>query len=168
MFRRAPRLAFGPAALSGRSSLRNALALGAVLSCTDSVASLQLMDPDRAPLLYALLFGEGVVNDATAIVLLGATMVGREGGTGGKRSVSMVGREGGAGGKRRVSMVGWEGGRGQARAGPGGKRSEGDVGAGAEGEGRGAWSYGPWSGEGDGSRQIISRRGSGAGRGRLR
>lgn len=60
--------------LAGRSSLRNALALGAVLSCTDSVASLQLMDPDRAPLLYALLFGEGVVNDATAIVLLGATM----------------------------------------------------------------------------------------------
>lgn len=78
----APRLALAHAALAGRSSLRNALALGAVLSCTDSVASLQLMDPDRAPLLYALLFGEGVVNDATAIVLLGATMVGLSSGLG--------------------------------------------------------------------------------------
>ncbi|KAG2439318.1 hypothetical protein HXX76_004677 [Chlamydomonas incerta] len=52
--------------------LRMSLALGSVLSCTDSVASLSVLDGERHPLLYSLLFGEGVVNDATAIVLLGA------------------------------------------------------------------------------------------------
>ncbi|KAG2453499.1 hypothetical protein HYH02_001719 [Chlamydomonas schloesseri] len=55
-----------------RGLLRTALALGSVLSCTDSVASLSVLDGERHPLLYSLLFGEGVVNDATAIVLLGA------------------------------------------------------------------------------------------------
>eukprot|EP00198_Chlamydomonas_reinhardtii_P007545 XP_001696882.1 cation/hydrogen exchanger, NhaP-type [Chlamydomonas reinhardtii] len=52
--------------------LRMSLALGSVLSCTDSVASLSVLDGERHPLLYSLLFGEGVVNDATAIVLLGS------------------------------------------------------------------------------------------------
>ncbi|EFJ45487.1 hypothetical protein VOLCADRAFT_34043, partial [Volvox carteri f. nagariensis] len=54
----------------------SSLALGAVLSCTDSVAALQLLhrDRERVPVLYSLLFGEGVVNDATAIVLLGTIM----------------------------------------------------------------------------------------------
>ena len=33
----------------------------------------QVLSKDHAPLLYSLLFGEGVVNDATAIVLLGAS-----------------------------------------------------------------------------------------------
>lgn len=32
-----------------------------------------MLSKDHAPLLYSLLFGEGVVNDATAIVLLGAS-----------------------------------------------------------------------------------------------
>ncbi|GIL46765.1 hypothetical protein Vafri_3668, partial [Volvox africanus] len=60
--------------LPRRGLLRTSLALGSVLSCTDSVAALQLLhkDRERVPLLYSLLFGEGVVNDATAIVLLGA------------------------------------------------------------------------------------------------
>lgn len=55
--------------------LRMSLALGSVLSCTDSVASLSVLDGERHPLLYSLLFGEGVVNDATAIVLLGSVSV---------------------------------------------------------------------------------------------
>ncbi|GIL70963.1 hypothetical protein Vretifemale_1624 [Volvox reticuliferus] len=62
------------AGLPRHGLLRTSLALGSVLSCTDSVAALQLLhkDKERVPLLYSLLFGEGVVNDATAIVLLGA------------------------------------------------------------------------------------------------
>lgn len=45
---------------------------GTVLSSTDSVAALQALDQDSQPLLFSLVFGEGVVNDATAVVLLRA------------------------------------------------------------------------------------------------
>ncbi|KAL4856839.1 Peptidyl-prolyl cis-trans isomerase [Chlorella vulgaris] len=47
------------------------LALGAILAATDSVAALQVITQDRFPLLYSVVFGEGVINDATSIVLLG-------------------------------------------------------------------------------------------------
>lgn len=48
------------------------LGTGTVLSSTDSVAALQVLDPEAQPLLFSLVFGEGVVNDATAVVLLRA------------------------------------------------------------------------------------------------
>jgi NhaP-type Na+/H+ or K+/H+ antiporter len=48
----------------------NSLALGIILSSTDSVAALQAINKDMQPQLHALTFGEGVFNDATAIVLL--------------------------------------------------------------------------------------------------
>ncbi|KAL7226741.1 hypothetical protein ACSBR1_021753 [Camellia fascicularis] len=48
------------------------LAIGAILSATDSVCTLQVLNQDETPLLYSLVFGEGVVNDATSVVLFNA------------------------------------------------------------------------------------------------
>ncbi|KAJ9187723.1 hypothetical protein P3X46_003147 [Hevea brasiliensis] len=48
------------------------LALGAIFSATDSVCTLQVLNQEETPLLYSLVFGEGVVNDATSVVLLNA------------------------------------------------------------------------------------------------
>ncbi|KAG6703787.1 hypothetical protein I3842_07G102800 [Carya illinoinensis] len=48
------------------------LALGAILSATDSVCTLQVLNQEETPLLYSLVFGEGVVNDATSVVLFNA------------------------------------------------------------------------------------------------
>ncbi|XP_047340925.1 sodium/hydrogen exchanger 1-like [Impatiens glandulifera] len=48
------------------------LAIGAIFSATDSVCTLQVLHQDETPLLYSLVFGEGVVNDATSIVLFNA------------------------------------------------------------------------------------------------
>ncbi|XVE62954.1 hypothetical protein DITRI_Ditri06bG0160700 [Diplodiscus trichospermus] len=45
------------------------LAVGAILSATDSVCTLQVLNQDETPFLYSAVFGEGVVNDATSIVL---------------------------------------------------------------------------------------------------
>jgi NhaP-type Na+/H+ or K+/H+ antiporter len=50
-------------------SLRGTLQLGSILSATDTVAVLSLLDKDAVPTLYSSLFGEGVVNDAMSIVL---------------------------------------------------------------------------------------------------
>ncbi|KAL5995836.1 hypothetical protein ACLOJK_025907 [Asimina triloba] len=47
-------------------------ALGAIFSATDSVCTLQVLNQEETPLLYSLVFGEGVVNDATSIVLFNA------------------------------------------------------------------------------------------------
>ncbi|MED6132146.1 monovalent cation:H+ antiporter, CPA1 (nhx1) [Stylosanthes scabra] len=47
-------------------------ALGAVFSATDSVCTLQVLNQEETPLLYSLVFGEGVVNDATSVVLFNA------------------------------------------------------------------------------------------------
>ncbi|XP_038876734.1 sodium/hydrogen exchanger 3-like [Benincasa hispida] len=47
-------------------------ALGAILTATDSVCTLQVLKQDETPLLYSLVFGEGVVNDATSVVLFNA------------------------------------------------------------------------------------------------
>lgn len=58
--------------LSPEHRLRDSLALGTVFSSSDSVAALQILDPEATPVLYSLVFGEGVVNDASAIVLLRA------------------------------------------------------------------------------------------------
>ncbi|XP_049935989.1 sodium/hydrogen exchanger 1 [Nymphaea colorata] len=48
------------------------LATGAIFSATDSVCTLQVLNQDETPLLYSLVFGEGVVNDATSVVLFNA------------------------------------------------------------------------------------------------
>ncbi|XP_068660960.1 sodium/hydrogen exchanger 1-like isoform X2 [Aristolochia californica] len=60
--------------LIGVTSLefKDYLAIGAILSATDSVCTLQVLNQDETPLLYSLVFGEGVVNDATSIVLFNA------------------------------------------------------------------------------------------------
>ncbi|MFS7941836.1 putative cation/H+ exchanger, cation/H+ exchanger, CPA1 family, sodium/solute symporter superfamily [Helianthus anomalus] len=47
-------------------------ALGAIFSATDSVCTLQVLNQDETPLLYSLVFGEGVVNDATSVVIFNA------------------------------------------------------------------------------------------------
>ncbi|KAL6953488.1 Sodium/hydrogen exchanger 3, partial [Sarracenia purpurea var. burkii] len=46
--------------------------LGAIFSATDSVCTLQVLNQDETPLLYSIVFGEGVVNDAAAVVLFNA------------------------------------------------------------------------------------------------
>ncbi|KAI5566503.1 hypothetical protein BDE02_13G024600 [Populus trichocarpa] len=50
-------------------SLKDHLAIGAIMSATDSVCTLQVLSQDETPFLYSIVFGEGVVNDATSIVL---------------------------------------------------------------------------------------------------
>ncbi|KAF4395784.1 hypothetical protein F8388_018058 [Cannabis sativa] len=50
-------------------SVEDYLAIGAILSATDSVCTLQVLSQDQTPFLYSTVFGEGVVNDATSIVL---------------------------------------------------------------------------------------------------
>ncbi|XP_058225753.1 sodium/hydrogen exchanger 1-like isoform X1 [Rhododendron vialii] len=49
--------------------IKDYLAIGAILSATDSVCTLQVLNQDDTPFLYSAIFGEGVVNDATSIVL---------------------------------------------------------------------------------------------------
>jgi len=53
-------------------SMRDILAIGVIFSATDSVCTLQVLNQDETPLLYSLVFGEGVVNDATSVVLFRA------------------------------------------------------------------------------------------------
>ncbi|QCD78246.1 solute carrier family 9 [Vigna unguiculata] len=48
------------------------LAIGTIFSATDTVCTLQVLHQDETPLLYSLVFGEGVVNDATSVVLFNA------------------------------------------------------------------------------------------------
>eukprot|EP01025_Chloroclados_australasicus_P048533 TRINITY_DN5501_c0_g1_i6.p2 TRINITY_DN5501_c0_g1~~TRINITY_DN5501_c0_g1_i6.p2 ORF type:complete len:287 (-),score=36.04 TRINITY_DN5501_c0_g1_i6:20-880(-) len=56
--------------LSMLITVQDCLALGAIFAATDSVATLQILQQDKMPLLYSLVFGEGVMNDATSVVLL--------------------------------------------------------------------------------------------------
>ncbi|ONK67541.1 uncharacterized protein A4U43_C05F1110 [Asparagus officinalis] len=56
----------------GGLELGDFLAIGAIFSATDSVCTLQVLNQDETPLLYSLVFGEGVVNDATSVVLFNA------------------------------------------------------------------------------------------------
>lgn len=48
------------------------MALGVIFSATDSVCTLQVLNQDETPLLYSLVFGEGVMNDASSVVLFNA------------------------------------------------------------------------------------------------
>ena len=54
---------------------QDCLALGAIFATTDSVAVLQVLEQDRAPLLFNMVFGEGVINDATTVALLRTVQV---------------------------------------------------------------------------------------------
>nr|AGE13943.1 vacuolar Na+/H+ antiporter [Pyrus ussuriensis] len=56
----------------GTLELGDLLAIGAIFAATDSVCTLQVLNQDETPLLYSLVFGEGVVNDATSVVLFNA------------------------------------------------------------------------------------------------
>lgn len=56
----------------GQLDIGDFLAIGAIFSATDSVCTLQVLNQDETPLLYSLVFGEGVVNDATSVVLFNA------------------------------------------------------------------------------------------------
>jgi NhaP-type Na+/H+ or K+/H+ antiporter len=56
----------------GDLTIADYLAIGAIFSATDSVCTLQVLNQDETPLLYSLVFGEGVVNDATSVVLFNA------------------------------------------------------------------------------------------------
>lgn len=56
----------------GSLDLSDYLAIGAIFAATDSVCTLQVLNQDETPLLYSLVFGEGVVNDATSVVLFNA------------------------------------------------------------------------------------------------
>ncbi|XP_027107616.1 sodium/hydrogen exchanger 1-like isoform X2 [Coffea arabica] len=53
-------------------TMKDCLAIGAILSATDSVCTLQVLSQEQTPFLYSAVFGEGVVNDATSIVLFNA------------------------------------------------------------------------------------------------
>ncbi|KAI5014928.1 hypothetical protein ZWY2020_056318 [Hordeum vulgare] len=56
----------------GRLDAVDYLALGVIFSSTDTVCTLQVISQDETPRLYSLVFGEGVVNDATSVVLFNA------------------------------------------------------------------------------------------------
>ncbi|KAI8566117.1 hypothetical protein RHMOL_Rhmol02G0014700 [Rhododendron molle] len=56
----------------GSLEIADYFAIGAIFSATDSVCTLQVLSQDETPLLYSLVFGEGVVNDATSVVLFNA------------------------------------------------------------------------------------------------
>ena len=45
--------------------------MSAVLCATDTVAAMSLIKPEKFPVLNAVLFGEGIINDAVAIILYG-------------------------------------------------------------------------------------------------
>ncbi|KAM7278526.1 hypothetical protein ACFE04_005660 [Oxalis oulophora] len=56
----------------GSLDIGDYIAIGAIFAATDSVCTLQVLNQDETPLLYSLVFGEGVVNDATSVVLFNA------------------------------------------------------------------------------------------------
>ncbi|CAI0384367.1 unnamed protein product [Linum tenue] len=56
----------------GEFDVGDYIAIGAIFAATDSVCTLQILNQDQTPLLYSLVFGEGVVNDATSVVLFNA------------------------------------------------------------------------------------------------
>ncbi|KAD0189492.1 hypothetical protein R6Q59_022396 [Mikania micrantha] len=61
-----PKLGFGGLSIS------EYLSIGTIFSSTDTVCTLQVLSQEETPLLYSLVFGEGVVNDATSVVLFNA------------------------------------------------------------------------------------------------
>eukprot|EP00249_Psilotum_nudum_P011860 c23429_g1_i1 orf=170-1846(+) len=62
-------LIFSKFNLDNQLSIDDYMVLGVIFSATDTVCTLQVLHQDETPLLYSLVFGEGVVNDATSVVL---------------------------------------------------------------------------------------------------
>ncbi|KAK8651068.1 hypothetical protein V6N13_140684 [Hibiscus sabdariffa] len=56
----------------GSLDMGDFVAIGAIFAATDSGCTLQVLNQDETPLLYSLVFGEGVVNDVTSVVLFNA------------------------------------------------------------------------------------------------
>lgn len=52
-------------------TLTEVLILSSVLCATDTVAANALIKAEKFPVLNAVLFGEGILNDAVAIILFG-------------------------------------------------------------------------------------------------
>jgi NhaP-type Na+/H+ or K+/H+ antiporter len=52
-------------------SINEILLFSSVISATDTVAALTFIKEEQEPKLFAILFGEGVINDAVCIVLYG-------------------------------------------------------------------------------------------------
>lgn len=52
-------------------SLREILLFSSVIAATDTVAALTFIKEEKEPKLFAILFGEGVINDAVCIVIYG-------------------------------------------------------------------------------------------------
>jgi hypothetical protein len=52
-------------------SIKEILLFSSVISATDTVAALTFIKEEHEPKLFAVLFGEGVINDAVCIVLYG-------------------------------------------------------------------------------------------------
>jgi NhaP-type Na+/H+ or K+/H+ antiporter len=52
-----------------RFSIKEILLFSSVISATDTVAALTFVKEETEPKLFAILFGEGVINDAVCIVL---------------------------------------------------------------------------------------------------
>ena len=63
------------AGLTQLTRTQDCLALGAIFAATDTVAVLQVIRPEEAGVLYSLVFGEGVMNDATSVAILRAVQV---------------------------------------------------------------------------------------------
>jgi solute carrier family 9 (sodium/hydrogen exchanger), member 8 len=50
-------------------SLKENLLLSSVICSSDIIAAISLIDPEEHPKLAGIIFGEGIINDAVAIVL---------------------------------------------------------------------------------------------------
>ena len=60
---------FNELIFGGMLSTSEVLLLSAVLCATDTVAALSLVKVEQFPVLNAVLFGEGIINDAVAIII---------------------------------------------------------------------------------------------------
>lgn len=52
-------------------SFKEIMLFSSVIAATDTVAALTFVKEESEPKLFAILFGEGVINDAVCIVLYG-------------------------------------------------------------------------------------------------
>lgn len=53
---------------------RDVLLFSATICATDSVAALAMIKSDKYPKLFAVIFGEGMVNDSVSIILYSAVL----------------------------------------------------------------------------------------------
>ena len=55
-------------------STHEILLMCSLLCCTDIFAAISVVKPDKKPKLYSLVFGEGITNDAVAIILFNSVL----------------------------------------------------------------------------------------------